>query len=141
VKTKVRMEGITLTVANVKRSVEFYTKKLGYKCEWNAAPHFAMIRVGSSSGGTIGLLAWGEAKKEGALKTKARHNRAVHIELSTDNLDALYKELLGKGVKFYTPPHDEPWERSATAFDPDGYSIEFSQGRRGKNKTSAKKQG
>ena len=48
---------------------------------------------------------------------------------------ARHKKLLKKGVKFHTPPHDEPWERSATAFDPDGYSVEFAQGRRGKNKT------
>ena len=131
-KSKVRLEGLTLTVADVKRSVEFYTKKLGFVCEWNAAPHFALIRVGGSSGGTIGLLAWTEAKKEGAVKTTAKQKRAIHVELSTSNLDALYEELLAKGVKFHTPPHDEPWERSATAFDLDGYAVEFSQGRRGK---------
>ena len=131
-KSKIRMEGLTLTVANVKRSVDFYCSKLGFKCEWNAAPHFAMIRLGGSTGCTIGLLAWSEAKKEGALKTNAKQKRAIHIELSTDDLDGLYKKLLKKGIKFHTPPHDEPWERSATAFDPDGYSIEFAQGRRGK---------
>jgi hypothetical protein len=49
-------------------------------------------------------------------------------------LDALYQELLKKGVKFHEPPHDEPWERSASAFDPDGYLVEFAQGHRGKNK-------
>jgi catechol 2,3-dioxygenase-like lactoylglutathione lyase family enzyme len=133
-KTKYRMEGLTLTVKNVKRSVKFYTEKLGCVCEWNAAPHFAMIRVGGPKGGTIGLLAWSEAKKEGASKTSPKHNRSIHVELSTDNLDALYEELKAKGVKFHTPPHDEPWERSATAFDPDGYSVEMAQGRRGKKK-------
>ena len=133
-KTKIRMEGFTLTVKDVNHSIDFYTKKLGFVCEWNAAPHFAMLRVGGPRGGTIGLLSWGEAKKEGAVQTTAKQKRPVHIELSTDDLDALYKELLVKKVKFHAPPHDEPWERSATAFDPDGYSIEFSQGRRGKNK-------
>ena len=34
---------------------------------------------------------------------------------------------------FAQPPHDEPWERAMTAFDPDGYAVEFSQGKRGKN--------
>src|SRR5271170_4408242 len=133
-KPKVRLEGFTLTVQDVTRSILFYTKKLGFVCEWNAAPHFAMLRVGGPTGGTIGLLAWSEAKKEGAVKTSAKQKRAIHVELSTDDLDGLYKRLLAKGVKFHTPPHDEPWERSATAFDPDGYSVEFSQGRRGKSK-------
>jgi catechol 2,3-dioxygenase-like lactoylglutathione lyase family enzyme len=129
--TEIRLEGFTLTVNNVKRSVDFYTKKLGFKCVMNAAPHFAMLRMGVS---TIGLLAWTEAKKDGVVKTTAKQNRGIHVELTTDDLDGLYKKLKKKGVKFHEPPHDEPWERSATAFDPDGYSVEFAQGRRGKNK-------
>jgi catechol 2,3-dioxygenase-like lactoylglutathione lyase family enzyme len=137
-KTDIRMEGCTLTVKDVSRSVEFYTNKLGFTCELNAAPHFAMLRMGPK-GSTIGLLAWTEAKKEGAVKTTAKQKRAIHIELSTDDLDGLYKKLLAKGVKFHEPPHDEPWERSATAFDPDGYCVEFAQGRRGKSKPKKKK--
>ncbi len=41
-----RFEGLTLTVANVERSIDFYGNKLGLKIELNAAPAFAMIRVG-----------------------------------------------------------------------------------------------
>jgi catechol 2,3-dioxygenase-like lactoylglutathione lyase family enzyme len=132
-KSQIRMEGLTLAVANVKRSIEFY-KKLGFVCEWNAAPNFALIRIKGSDNGTIGLLAWREAAKDGAIKATPKQRRAIHVELSTDDLDGLYKKLLAKGVKFHAPPHDEPWERSATAFDPDGYSVEFAQGRRRKSR-------
>jgi predicted lactoylglutathione lyase len=130
-KSKIRMEGLTLAVSNVKRSIEYY-QKLGFICEWNSAPHFALLRLKESDCGTIGLLAWSEAKKDGAVKTTEKQKRAIHIELSTPHLDKLYKKLVKKGVKFHTPPHDEPWERSATALDPDGYSVEFAEGRRGK---------
>jgi catechol 2,3-dioxygenase-like lactoylglutathione lyase family enzyme len=133
-----RMEGMTLTVSDVTRSLEYYTEKLGFTCVLNAAPHFALLRIGGAAGASIGLLAWSEAKKEGAVKTTPKQKRAIHVELSTADLDALYKALCRKGVKFHTPPHDEPWERSATAFDPDGYSIEFAEGRRGKNKPKKK---
>jgi catechol 2,3-dioxygenase-like lactoylglutathione lyase family enzyme len=133
-KTPFRLEGFTLTVKNVKRSVDFYTKKLGFVCEWNAVPAFAMLRFGGPKGMTIGLLASNIAKKEGVVAATAEQNRGIHIELTTDDLDALYKELKAKGLKFVVPPHDEPWERSATALDPDGYSVEFAQGRRGKKK-------
>jgi hypothetical protein len=34
---------------------------------------------------------------------------------------------------FHEPPHDEPWERVMTAFDPDGYAVEIAQGRRGQD--------
>ena len=49
------------------------------------------------------------------------------------DLDGLYEELKSTGVVCHQPPHDEPWERSTTAFDPDGYAVEFAQGKRGQN--------
>ena len=55
----------------------------------------------------------------------------IHVELSTDNLDALYEHLKARGVVFFEPPHEEPWERSMRARDPDGYTVEFAEGRRG----------
>jgi catechol 2,3-dioxygenase-like lactoylglutathione lyase family enzyme len=53
---EVRLEGLTLRVADVRRSIEFYGNKLGFAVEINKAPKFAMIRVGGPTGGTIGLL-------------------------------------------------------------------------------------
>jgi uncharacterized glyoxalase superfamily protein PhnB len=91
-----------------------------------------MIRVGA---GTIGLLSIVEARKEGVEDSSGAQKRAIHVEFMTDDLDGLYDELKSKGVTFHQPPHDEPWERSMTAFDPDGYSVEFAQGKRGHNQT------
>jgi catechol 2,3-dioxygenase-like lactoylglutathione lyase family enzyme len=132
---KMRFEGLTLTVESVERAMAFYGGKLGLKVEWNAAPAFAMIRVPGAGGGTIGLLAFAEAKKEGVEAMTAGQKLGIHVELSTDDLDGLHEELKSKGVVFHTAPHDEPWERSMTALDPDGYAVEFAQGRRGKNQT------
>ena len=132
---RMRFEGLTLTVESVARSIEFYGDKLGLKVEWNALPAFAMIRVGGEGGGTIGLLSIAEARKEGVEEMNASQKRGVLVEFSSDDLDGLYEELKSKGVTFHQPPHDEPWERSMTAFDPDGYSVEFAQGRRGHNQT------
>jgi uncharacterized glyoxalase superfamily protein PhnB len=129
---KVRMEGVTLTVADVKRSSEYDRDQLGFTLEVDAAPLLAMLRIGGAGGGTVGLHHWKEAKKEVAHEMSAMQSKAVHIELSTDGLDGLYQQLLQRGVKIDVPPHDQPWERSMTVFDPDGYLIEFAQGRRGK---------
>jgi catechol 2,3-dioxygenase-like lactoylglutathione lyase family enzyme len=128
---KMRFEGLTLTVESVERSIAFYGGKLGIPVEWNAAPAFAMLRLGGKGGGTIGLLAVAEARKAGVADSTATQKAAIHVEFSTDDLDGLYEELKTKGVAFHEPPHDEPWERSMTAFDPDGYAVEFAQGRRG----------
>ena len=131
---KMRFEGLTLTVENVERSIAFYSGKLGLKVEWNAVPAFAMIRHGA---GTIGLLAVAEARKEGVEDSSAKQKAAIHVEFTTDDLDALYEHLRSRGVEFAVPPHDEPWERSMTAFDPDGYAVEFAQGKRGENQTKS----
>lgn len=126
-----RFEGLTLTVESVERSIAFYQGKLGIPVEWDARPAFAMLRAGGKGGGTIGLLAAAEARKGGAVDSSPAQKAAIHVEFSTDDLDGLYEELKAKGVAFHQPPHDEPWERSMTAFDPDGYAVEFAQGKRG----------
>ena len=133
-KEKMRFEGLTLTVESVERSIEFYGGKLGLAVEIDASPAFALIRV--AGGGTIGLLSFAEARKEGVEETTPAQKSAIHVELSTDDLDGLHEELRSRGVVFHQPPHDEPWERSMTAFDPDGYAVELAQGRRGHNQTS-----
>ncbi len=129
-----RFEGLTLTVESVERSIAFYSGKLGLKVERNSIPAFAMIRHGAV---TLGLLAAAEARKEGVADSSPSQKAAIHVEFTTDDLDTLYEELKAKGVTFHQPPHDEPWERSMTAFDPDGYAVEFAQGKRGHNQTKA----
>jgi ATP-dependent DNA ligase len=37
----------------------------------------------------------------------------------------------GQRSIFFQPPHEEPWERSMRAHNPDGYTVEFAEGRRG----------
>ena len=125
----IRLEGLTLRVANVKRSMEFYCGKLGLCVEIDKAPQFAMIRVGGPTGGTIGLLVHDDAS--GSVSMRPEQRAGIHVELSTDNLDALYEHLKARGVVFLEPPHEEPWERSMRARDPDGYTVEFAEGRRG----------
>lgn len=125
---RLRLEGLTLTVASVAQSVGFYGGQSGLEVGYVSEPAFAMIKVGD---GTIGLLSVEEARKEGAEETSPAQKRTIHVEFTTDDLDAVYTELLAKGVVFHEPPHDEPWERVMTAFDPDGYAVEIAQGRRG----------
>jgi len=119
----------------VKRSIDYYCA-LGLKLEWDAAPHFAMLRVGDSNGGTLGLLSFADAQAEGVTEIGPLQARGLHVELSTDDLDALYSEFVAKNIVIDVPPHEEKWERAMTAFDPDGYSVEFSEGRRGKQQAS-----
>jgi catechol 2,3-dioxygenase-like lactoylglutathione lyase family enzyme len=128
---EVRLEGLTLRVADVARSIEFYGNKLGFAVEINKTPQFAMMRVGGPTGGTIGLLVHDSADPLGSQSMTAQQRAGIHVELTTDHLDALYEQLKRRGVEFFEPPHEEPWERSMRLHDPDGYTIEFAEGRRG----------
>jgi catechol 2,3-dioxygenase-like lactoylglutathione lyase family enzyme len=124
----VRLEGLTLRVESVRRSIEFYRDGLGFAVEIDKAPHFAMIRVGGPAGGTIGLLPMDPADQR---SSSPGQRAGIHIELTTDHLDELYELLKARGIAFFEPPHEEPWERSMRAYDPDGYTVEFAEGRRG----------
>jgi catechol 2,3-dioxygenase-like lactoylglutathione lyase family enzyme len=130
---EIRLEGLTLAVADVKRSIEFYRDQLGLAVVVDKAPRFGMIRVGGKNGGTIGLLSMELADGAAAKSWTAQQRAAIHVELSTDDLDGLYNALKSRGVRFHTPPHDEPWERCMDILDPDGYTVEIAQGRRGRN--------
>jgi len=124
---EVRLEGLTLRVQSIARSIEFYSGRLGFTVEIDKRPEFAMLRIGGRDGGTIGLLSIDDESQSMTLEQRA----GIHIELSTDNLDVLYEELTARGVEFFEPPHEEPWEYSMRARDPDGYTVEFAEGRRG----------
>jgi len=116
----IRFDGISLPVSDVDRSVAFY-QQFGFELEVRH-DNFALLRLGE---GTIGLLKMDLSKWPGAPRG------AIHIELSTENLDALYEQLQAQGVHFDSPPIDRPWERQMFTNDPDGYRLEIAQGRRG----------
>jgi catechol 2,3-dioxygenase-like lactoylglutathione lyase family enzyme len=135
----VRLDGLTLSVASVRRSMKFYGETLGFKIVVDAAPDFALVRVGGMGGGTIGLLALKHVVGRRPMSVTPAMRAAVHVELSTSDLDRLYQELVGRGVEFDGPPHDEPWERVTRARDPDGYTLEFAQGKRAISRRSRRR--
>lgn len=129
-----RLEGFSLPVEDVSRSLKFYGERLGFRVEVDAAPNFGMIRVGNSrTSGTIGLLSTKTWHTAALNDWTPDRKAAMHVELSTDDLEGLYQQLRARGVRFAHPLTDRPWERAMDARDPDGYTVEFAQGRRGRN--------
>ncbi|HEY1350129.1 MAG TPA: VOC family protein [Ktedonobacteraceae bacterium] len=116
----IRFDGISLPVSDIERSVAFY-QQFGFQIQVRH-DHFALLRLGE---GTIGLL------KMDLSKWPSAPRGAIHIELSTENLDALFEQLQVQGVHFASPPVDRPWERQMFTNDPDGYRLEIAEGRRG----------
>ena len=110
--TDVRLEGLALRVADVKRSIVSIGTNLVLCWRSTKHPHFAMIRVGGPTRGTIGLLPHEDANPLGSASGTSEQRAGIQIELTTDNLDALYENLKARGVVFLEPPHEEPWKRS-----------------------------
>jgi len=113
---KMRFEGLTLTVTSLDRALEFYRDKLGLTVEWNAAPAFAMIRLGA---GTLGLLALTEAEKAEMTSAAVTQKRGIHVEFSTDDLESLYQHH--GGALGRSPPitfHDVSARRRPEVPDP-----------------------
>ena len=124
----IQMDGLTLSVANVKRSVKFYCETLGFTLVVDTAPDFAMVRPKAPHSPTIGLLSLEWAVEEKLKKVTPAMTEGMHLEFSTGDVDALYETLKKKGVTFDGPPEDRSWgERSTYGTDPDGYTIEFAQ--------------
>ncbi|GAA5118253.1 VOC family protein [Pseudonocardia adelaidensis] len=122
-------EGSSIPVSDLDRSVRFYLS-LGFETEIRTG-RFALMRLGT---GTLGLLDLGEAvAREATGHPKLR--TFVQVELGTDDLDGLHADLVARGVPIHAAPRDRGFERQMQLRDPDGFTVEFAEGRRGRNGT------
>ena len=106
----VQLEGLTLHVSDLEKSVEFYSRIPGAQKLMQFGSEFAMFKFGE---GRLGLI---QAEKNG-----------FHVELSTNkNLDAIYEQVLAAGFQPESPPTQRPWgRRDFLLKDPDGNLLEF----------------
>ena len=111
-----RIWDITLTVSDLKRSVEFYEKTLGLQKKYEFNDY-----AGFDCGGVeIGLKTWGE-------REKPRKGEPC-IDFLVDNVDDFVELISRKGVRIIKKPEDSLWgSRFAIITDPDGHEIQISQ--------------
>lgn len=108
------LAGLTLHVADLERSLEFYRHLPGAKVVVHRPDEYAMLRIGH---GRLGLL-------------QARPANSFHIEMESPNLAGIYEELRNRGIEPEGPPQERPWgEPDFRIVDPDGNVIEISAAR------------
>lgn len=107
---------ICVLVADVERSVAFYTEKLGFRL-LHRAPGFADF-----AGAGVTLAVW-ESDHIGAhcaiatARAPGVHKALIAVCLPTPaDVDACHAELSGNGVVFHGPPADHPWNARACYF-------------------------
>jgi catechol 2,3-dioxygenase-like lactoylglutathione lyase family enzyme len=103
----VSFEGMTLRVADVEHSLEFYSRIPGARVEMHRPGSFALLSIGKAR---LSLL------KEGP----------THLEFDTSDPDKLYEQFKAAGLPVEEPPSLKSWgEYDFTMHDPDGHCLEF----------------
>jgi catechol 2,3-dioxygenase-like lactoylglutathione lyase family enzyme len=105
-----------LLVADIERSVEFYTKKLGFDVDFRHEDFYTGI---IKDGFSIHL-------KSSELQTgKRKVNEDLDILFSVDGIKDLYEELSGRGIEIVQPLRDMDYGTEFYVADPDGNVIAF----------------
>ena len=103
----ISLEGMTLHVADVERSLAFYMKIPGAQILAHRTGAFALLAIGK---GRLGLLKYGP----------------THLEFDTPDPDTLYQQLKEAGMPVEEPPALKAWgEYDFIIHDPDGHCLEF----------------
>ena len=116
---KIKRMSPQLLVADVDRSIEFYTKKLGFDVDFRYEDFYAGI---IKDGYSIHLKASKPSIEE---RENRRNNEDLDIIFSVDGIEGLYEELSNRSVEFSQSLRDMPYGKEFYVADPDGYIIAF----------------
>src|SRR5262245_11763160 len=106
-------------VTDLARSIEYYTKKLGFEVEFMYEDFYAGI---IKDGFSIHLKSGNPSPEE---RRSKRENEDLDIVFSVDGVEDLYREFLNKSVEILQPLCDRPYGKEFYIVDPDGYIIAF----------------
>jgi len=115
--------GVRYQVKDVSRSIEFYTRQLGFKLEHKQLPMFANVSLGELTLHLSGPGASGSRPLPGGRQQEPGGSNRVVLE-ATDlpaRIDALKKE----GVHFRNEMETGPAGKQIQLEDPDGNAIEL----------------
>ena len=105
------LEGVSLHVADVEKSVAFYSKLPGAQLIMHREGEFAKFKIGD---GHVQVVAIQLSEK------------SFHIEINAPDLHALYEELKSAGIEPDEPPTKRFFGRTNFRMhDPDGNILEF----------------
>lgn len=115
--------GVRYLVADVKRSIEFYTTRLGFVVEHEQSPAFAAVALGPLKILLSGPAASGSRALPGGQKQASGGSNRVVIRV--DNLAAAIDALRGAGAAFRNDMETGPGGKQIQVLDPDGNPIEL----------------
>jgi glyoxylase I family protein len=115
--------GVRYQVRDVERSIDFYTKTLGFRLDRQNLPAFGQVSIGALKLILSGPGASGSRPMpDGREQEPGGWNRLV---LEVKDLPARITELKSQGVRFRNEMEAGPGGRQVQIDDPDGNPIEL----------------
>jgi catechol 2,3-dioxygenase-like lactoylglutathione lyase family enzyme len=115
---KIKKMSPQFLVADIERSVEFYTK-LGFEIDFRYEDFYVgIVKDGSS-------LHLKSGKPSIEKRKDKRNDEGLDIVFSVDGIEKVYQELSSKAIKFIQPLREMPYGKEFYVADPDGYIIAF----------------
>ena len=114
-----KIEGITLLVSDIKRSIEFYRDILGLRVNKESENKIEFSRKDSTN--TKLILELDNSK------SNQNNKNSVIITFSVSDLNTLYNNLTEKKVTFHKKLSDDESGKNTIILDPDGYLISLTE--------------
>jgi glyoxylase I family protein len=119
----VKIHGVRYQVTDVARSVEFYTRHLGFTLKHQQLPAFASVALGDAQLLLSGPGASGSRPlPDGRQQEPGGWNRLV---IQVEDLPGVIRELRKAGLQFRNDLEQGPGGRQIQIEDPDGNPIEL----------------
>jgi len=108
-----------LVVANLERSLDFYTQMLGFEIDFRYEDFYAgIIRDGCS----IHLKLGNPTIEERASKLENEH---LDLVFAVEDIDGLFEAVKSRSAIIVQPLREMPYGREFYIADPDGYLLGF----------------
>lgn len=114
-----KIEGITLLVSDIKRSVEFYRDILNLRVNKESEDKIEFSKKDSTN--TKLII---ELDKTGS---NQNNKSSVIITISATDLNSIYDKLLQRKVDFHKKLSDDETGKNTIIRDPDGYLISLTE--------------
>lgn len=112
---------VSIPTADQDRALEFWTEQVGFTLltdqPFSDKQRWIELKVGSSDTRFVLFTPDGQEERIGSFFNGA---------LACDDVEATYRQLSERGVRFDSPPQKQPWGTFATFRDPDGNQFVLS---------------
>ncbi len=133
----IRIANSQFWVHDQDEALDFYTKTLGWEVRSDVtmeAWHFRWLVVGPAGQDDMGLVLMPvpgppmlDAEASAALADVVAKGAGGTLFLETDDCQATYEELSGRGIVFNDPPTPQPYGIDTSFRDPSGNNIRLTQ--------------